>query len=85
MYQFYDSEGNLTSNPGFDSKNMKLIFNTDPTFYGGIQNSIAYKSVELDFLTQFVKQRGTYDFSGGTPPVMGLVEEMVMVTCLFQS
>jgi hypothetical protein len=31
---------------------------TMPDFYGGFQNSFVYKSFELDFLIQFVKQEG---------------------------
>lgn len=37
------------------------IINTDPKFYGGLQNNVTYKRFELDFLFQFVKQTGYND------------------------
>jgi TonB-linked SusC/RagA family outer membrane protein len=40
-----------------------------PKYYGGISNTISYKSFSLDFLFQFVKQDGTKLFSSiGTQP-----------------
>ncbi|MBS1533115.1 MAG: SusC/RagA family TonB-linked outer membrane protein, partial [Bacteroidetes bacterium] len=34
------------------------VINLNPTYYGGISNSFSYKRFQLDFLFQFVKQRG---------------------------
>lgn len=34
------------------------IINLNPQYYGGISNSFSYKRFQLDFLFQFVKQRG---------------------------
>jgi hypothetical protein len=38
-----------------------ILINIDPKFYGGFQNAISYKRLELDFLFQFVKQLGFND------------------------
>jgi TonB-dependent starch-binding outer membrane protein SusC len=35
--------------------------NLDPTLYGGLQNTLTWKAIELDFLFQFVKQTGYND------------------------
>jgi TonB-linked SusC/RagA family outer membrane protein len=37
-----------------------LLGDTDPRYYGGFQNGIRYKTWELDFLVQFISQKG-YD------------------------
>jgi len=58
LYQFYDKSGNLTSDPGYGAENKIIIIDTDPKYYGGIQNNIGYKGLELSFLFQFFKQIG---------------------------
>lgn len=35
-----------------------ILGSTMPEFYGGLQNSLRYKKLELDFLVQFVQQEG---------------------------
>ncbi len=56
-YQFADSKGNATFTP--NSITDKTVFiNTSPTYYGGFQNSIQFKGIELDVFFQFVKQKG---------------------------
>jgi TonB-linked SusC/RagA family outer membrane protein len=35
-----------------------ILGNTDPRFYGGLQNSFTWKGISFDFLLQFVKQEG---------------------------
>ena len=70
-YQFFDAKGNLTNNPNFATDNTELI-NKLPKFYGGFQNTIAYKGLELDFTWQFVKQIGSpILFNNGTIVVPG--------------
>jgi TonB-linked SusC/RagA family outer membrane protein len=44
-------------NPVYPDDATKLI-NTNPTFYGGFQNTFTFKGFQLDFLFQFVKQTG---------------------------
>lgn len=42
---------------------------TMPAYYGGLQNSLSYKGITLDFLFQFVKQEGpqlNYGYLSGT-------------------
>ncbi len=46
-----------------------VIINTSSEFYGGLQNNISYNGFELDFLFQFVKQKGrnySFGFYPGT-------------------
>ncbi len=56
-YEFIDNEGKLTSSPNTPIDRI-VVINTAPVIYGGLQNSIAYGGVQLDFLFQFVKQTG---------------------------
>jgi TonB-linked SusC/RagA family outer membrane protein len=59
-YQFYDRNGNITMNP--QPITDQVFFSNFPRFYGGFQNRIGYKGLELDFLFQFIKQDGTAVF-----------------------
>ena len=56
-------------NPQYGVDNTVLI-NTLPKFYGGFQNSFSYNGFQLDFLFQFVKQKGSNDLFN-TNPVPG--------------
>jgi TonB-dependent starch-binding outer membrane protein SusC len=55
LYQFEDSHGSPTSTPDYES-DRTVMLSTLPVFYGGFQNTIAYRAFELDFLLQFVKK-----------------------------
>jgi TonB-dependent starch-binding outer membrane protein SusC len=55
-YLYADKNGNLTDDPNSDPANKTVIFNRDPKFFGGLNNTISYKGLQLDFLLQFVKQ-----------------------------
>jgi hypothetical protein len=57
LYQMSDSHGAPTSTPDFLTDRTALL-NLSPRFYGGIQNSVEFKGFQLDFLFQFVKQKG---------------------------
>ncbi|MBO9572880.1 MAG: SusC/RagA family TonB-linked outer membrane protein, partial [Chitinophagaceae bacterium] len=35
-----------------------VIISTQPTFYGGLANTLSYKGFSLDFLFQFIRQKG---------------------------
>lgn len=50
-----------------------VVIDRTQRFYGGLQNSISYKGFSLDFLLQFVKQKGYDDtrFGYSTPGVLG--------------
>jgi len=52
-YQFLDADGDGSINYGDDQKTIKDL---SPKYYGGLQNQLRYKNIELDFLFQFVKQ-----------------------------
>ncbi len=54
--QFTNSKGAIVANPTAPTDQ---TVNTDlvPRFYGGFQNSLAYKNLQLDLLFQFVRQK----------------------------
>lgn len=59
--QFEDVDGDGKILNGFQATgrgDRKYYGPTYPKYYGGLQNSISYKSFSLDFLFQFVKQNG---------------------------
>lgn len=62
LFQFTDSNGNLTYTPVPARSGLfndfQNIGDLDPKFYGGIQNSFRYKSISLDFFLEFRKQLG---------------------------
>ncbi|WP_433811353.1 SusC/RagA family TonB-linked outer membrane protein [Flavobacterium johnsoniae] len=53
IYQFKDvnGDGNITA-----ADDKQTIKDLNPKFYGGLQNQLRYRNLELDFLFQFVKQ-----------------------------
>jgi TonB-linked SusC/RagA family outer membrane protein len=60
-YLYADKDGHLTISPGADDLNVRI--SKYPQFYGGFQNSISFKSIQLDFIFQFVKQNGYNDIA----------------------
>jgi len=61
LYLFSDGKGGTTSSPNFDLNSTYMV-STLPKLYGGFQNHVEYKQFSLDFLFQYVKQKGlTYD------------------------
>jgi TonB-linked SusC/RagA family outer membrane protein len=56
LYEFASSQSGETTNPN-PATDMTVRENLQPKFYGGIENCITYKSLSLDFLFQFVKQK----------------------------
>lgn len=68
LFYFRSSGGTLTTAPDFGN-DLTVIINPNPKFYGGFQNSVTYKSFQLDFLFQFVKQIGpNYIFGAPNSP-----------------
>jgi len=57
LYQVADSHGKPTTSPDYLT-DLTTLISTLPTFYGGVQNNITYKGIQLDFMIQFVKQKG---------------------------
>jgi len=55
IYQFTDFNGDGLLTAGADRQK---IVDASPEYFGGVQNSLTYKNLELDFLFQFVKQLG---------------------------
>jgi len=54
FYKFSDSKGNPTSNPNPATDQTELI-DLNPRYFGGLENTLAYKTIELSFLIQFVR------------------------------
>jgi hypothetical protein len=48
-------------NPDPNSWKQDVLISTATKFYGGIENTISFKGLELDFLFQFVRKRGYRD------------------------
>jgi TonB-linked SusC/RagA family outer membrane protein len=65
VYQFADNHGNPTDNPN-PATDLRALIDPTPRFYGGIKNTISYKTVQLDILFQFVDrpQAHIYPFYG---------------------
>lgn len=59
IYEFIDAQGKPTSKPSYATDRVAIV-DRMPKFYGGLQNTVSYRSFSLDFLFQFVKQNG-YD------------------------
>jgi len=62
MYQVADANGKPTISPSYPSDYTVLI-SIFPKYYGGLQNSISYKGLQLDFFFHFVKQLGSNSYS----------------------
>ncbi|WP_449435447.1 SusC/RagA family TonB-linked outer membrane protein [Pedobacter steynii] len=78
LYTIAGQNGQPTSNPNPDTDRTVFI-DLNPSFYGGLQNSIKYKNVNLDFLCQFVKQKAAGKYFGSGPPGLGAVNQSVGV------
>jgi hypothetical protein len=65
-YEFSTGKGTPTYNPTFGTDNTVWI-NLMPKYYGGLSNNFQYKSFELDFLLQYVRQMGQNYALGNYP------------------
>jgi TonB-linked SusC/RagA family outer membrane protein len=54
VYQFLDADGNNL----LDANDRTIVKNTDPAYYGGLQNTFRYRNIELSILLEFRKQNG---------------------------
>ena len=67
IYQFedYNTDGVISA-----PEDRQGIARTNPDFFGGIENGFSYKNWQLDFLFQFVKQKGlNYNYTGALPGI----------------
>lgn len=55
---YYDKDGYITYNPGLEDRYWTK--GTDPTFFGGILNTVSWKNLTLSFFIQF--QRGAVKY-----------------------
>lgn len=49
----------------YDSNDYIICGNSDPKYYGGLQNTLSYKNLSLDFLLQFTNQLGRHPIYAG--------------------
>lgn len=54
VYQFED----VNKDGSLDGKDYVVQGHTNPDYFGGFQNTLTYKGLELDLLFQFIRQRG---------------------------
>jgi TonB-linked SusC/RagA family outer membrane protein len=59
-YLFADKNGHPTPSPN-PATDLTIMISKFPKFYGGFQNNLTYKNLQLDFLFQLVKQPGYND------------------------
>jgi TonB-linked SusC/RagA family outer membrane protein len=84
VYQFYDSHGNVTYSPDPVNDN-NVVINTLPKIYGGFENTIIYKSFQLDVFFHFVKQVGANYYLGAfLPPGYANMNQPVSVLSRWQ-
>ncbi|WEK38259.1 MAG: SusC/RagA family TonB-linked outer membrane protein [Candidatus Pseudobacter hemicellulosilyticus] len=55
LYEVADYEGKPTSSP-VASRDQNNLLDPTPVFYGGIQNSISWKGIDIEFLFQFARK-----------------------------
>ncbi|MCF6407521.1 SusC/RagA family TonB-linked outer membrane protein [Chitinophaga filiformis] len=84
VYEFSDSLGKFTSAPDF-RRDANILIDLAPKYYGGLNNSIRYKNFTVDFLFQFVKQKGSDLSFGVAPPGVALLNQPVAVLNRWQS
>lgn len=65
LYQFYDRDNNITFTPSAGTD--QILVTRFPKYYGGLENNIRYKSLDLSFHFYFIKQIGIAVYSVGTP------------------
>lgn len=70
LFEFFDRDGNKTTNPDNILDRTRII-NTAPKYFGGLQNTITYKGLEIDFLFQFVNQVAANYSLGAFPGSVG--------------
>tara|TARA_R110002050_G_scaffold261556_1_gene401638 strand:- start:125597 stop:128983 length:3387 start_codon:yes stop_codon:yes gene_type:complete len=58
LYLLQDYNDNGQFDVSSSDGDLRPQLNTDPDYYGGLQNSISFKGITLDFLFQFRKQMG---------------------------
>jgi len=61
LYHVADAHGNPSLSPNF-STDVTVTIDPSQRFHGGIQNTLAYKGWQLDFLIQFTQQVSYNDF-----------------------
>ena len=65
LYQFSGNQG-PTYSPTLGVDNTAIV-NPAPQFYGGLQNEVRYKGLNLSFLFSFTKQIASNDYFGQQP------------------
>lgn len=71
LYTFEDRnrDGTLSPRSATSMNDFVVVGTTDPKFYGGFQNRLEFKGLSLEFLFQFISQKGLDPvYSNSTPP-----------------
>jgi len=62
-YQFATAQGEATESPDYE-KDQIVLYDPQPGYYGGLTNTVRWKSLVLDFLLNFAQTKGV-DYSYG--------------------
>jgi TonB-linked SusC/RagA family outer membrane protein len=75
LYQDIDNNGSYVAKSSFNNQGGDYLIagNTDPKFYGGLNNTLSFKGLQLDFFFQFTKQKGYNLFSTSAAANKGLL------------
>jgi TonB-linked SusC/RagA family outer membrane protein len=78
-FQDVDGNGNISSGSFTTTGEGDYLVsgNTDPKFYGGINNTFSYKGFSLDFLFSFVKKDGYNIYYEGSSVIPGISNNLV--------
>ena len=69
IYQFVANDGSINNLPAYPEDIFVGIAKLDPKFYGGIKNTINYKTLSFQFFFEFRKQTGfSYFFMNSANP-----------------
>lgn len=78
-FQDMDGNGSISSGSFVTTGKGDYIVsgNTDPKFYGGVNNTFTYKGLSLDFLFSFVKKDGYNIYYEGSSVIPGIGNNLV--------
>lgn len=81
IYQFedYNGDGKISA-----PEDRQYIVDTSPQYYGGVNNRISYKGLELSFLFQFTKRKG-YNYVLGSAAPGQMANQPEFLTTQWQS
>lgn len=86
LYQFIAANGSVTGSPNTtNNADNTVLINTNPDFYGSVQNNITYKQFTFSFLFRYMKETGRNGFGNiQNPPGLTAYNQLAMVTNRWQ-